>query len=397
MAHRFALLLVFAAASFAVDLNGSWTGPFGMFQPDGSVQTTGTVHLTLKVSGQSLTGTAGPSESEQHEIRNGKLDGSRVTFETPVHPGLVLRFDLTFDNDTLKGTAESLPGNLQLRARVELKRKAAAADDRAADREAVRAHIDRIFQAFIKKDKADLQATHAANWLGYLEGSRQMLRGVGEYMDYTAWFDPKSPYGMTGYKMREFDMIFHGDAAFVAFVADVDSNTPGGPLRRTLRITDFYTKTNGAWIQSGSNTDLHAETIEQQRQTPRRLSDDEKKKLLTAREAVWRAWFDGDRKALEALLPEELLAVDANGEWSNRKAVLEQSAQFAASGGKLVRLEFPKTEMQVYDDTAIVYSSYIYELEQGGNRSTSSGRVTEVFVNRNGQWVNPGWHMDAMK
>jgi hypothetical protein len=25
-------------------------------------------------------------------------------------------------------------------------------------------------------------------------------------------------YGMTGYKMREFDMIFQGDAAFVTFI-----------------------------------------------------------------------------------------------------------------------------------------------------------------------------------
>ena len=38
---------------------------------------------------------------------------------------------------------------------------AASQDDRAADREAIRAHIDRIFQAFIKKDAAELRATHA--------------------------------------------------------------------------------------------------------------------------------------------------------------------------------------------------------------------------------------------
>ena len=34
-------------------------------------------------------------------------------------------------------------------------------DDRAADREAIRAHIDSIFRAFIKKDAAALRATHA--------------------------------------------------------------------------------------------------------------------------------------------------------------------------------------------------------------------------------------------
>ena len=51
---------------------------------------------------------------------------------------------------------------------------------------------------------------------------------------------------MTAYTMREFDMIFHGDAAFVAFVADVESKTPSGPAKRALRIMDFYTKQNGA-------------------------------------------------------------------------------------------------------------------------------------------------------
>src|SRR5437763_17076628 len=85
----------------------------------------------------------------------------------------------------------------------------AADDNRAADRAAIRAHIDRIFQAFIHKDPAELRATHAANWLGYLEGSRKMIRGLEEYMNWTGYFDPKSPYGMSGYAMREFDMMCH--------------------------------------------------------------------------------------------------------------------------------------------------------------------------------------------
>jgi hypothetical protein len=41
-----------------------------------------------------------------------------------------------------------------------------------------------------------------------------------------------------------------------------------------------------------------------------------------------------------------------------------------------------------------VYSNYLYEIEIGGKRSTNTGRVTEVFVLRNGAWVNPSWHMD---
>jgi ketosteroid isomerase-like protein len=274
---------------------------------------------------------------------------------------------------------------------------AAPQDDRKADRDAIRAHIDSIFQAFIDKDVAKLRATHHQNWLGYLEGSTEMIHGVDGYMNYN-YVDPKSPYGMKSYKMREFDMIFKGDAAFVCFVADVESNTPSGPSKRALRISDFYTKQDGKWIQTGSDTALHPESAEEQYQTPRALSARMKKQLLDARESVWRSYFSNDRAALEKLIPEDTLTIEAgDNNWGNRNAVLEGAARFAKSGGKLLKLEFPKTEIQVYGFTAVVYSTYSYELEIGGQRSQQTGRVTEVFVLRKGQWVNPGWHMDSGK
>lgn len=275
---------------------------------------------------------------------------------------------------------------------------ARAQDDRAADRAAIKAHIESIFQAFINKDNAALRATHAENWLGYLRYGTTMIKGIGEYMDWNTQ-DPKQAYGMKSFKFREFDMIFKGDAAFVCFIADVEQITPDGPQHRAVQISDFYTKTNGQWIQSGSYTAPHPETIEESFAVPRRLDDQMKKRLLDAREAVWRAYFAGDRATLEKLIPEETIAVDAGGDsnWSRRPQILESSAEFAKSGGKLIKLEFPKTEIQVYGLTAVIYSIYSYELEMGGQRTTKSGRVTEVFVLRNGQWVNPGWHMDSGK
>lgn len=272
-----------------------------------------------------------------------------------------------------------------------------AQDNRTADRTAIQAHIDSIFQAFIKKDAAALRATHAENWLGYLDNSGRMLKGINDYMDWNQ-LDPKSPYGMKSYKFREFDLIFKGDAAFVCFVADVESNWPGAPPHRVLQICDFYTKNDGKWIQSGSDTGLHHETVDEQLAAPRPLGDEMKKRLLDAREAVWRAWFSGDRATLEKLIPEEAIAIESgDNNWSNRQKILDGSVQFAKSGGKLIRLEFSKTEIQAYGRTAIVYSNFSYELEVGGQRSARLGRVTEVFVLRNGQWVNPGWHMDSGK
>jgi ketosteroid isomerase-like protein len=394
--YGLAAILLATMTAFGGELTGTWTGTFEELAPDGSVRRTGGAYLELRLSGQTVTGTAGSSGSDQRAISNGKLDGARIlTFDVVQSQAPTMKFDLIFDGETIKGAVAAEGGGKRLAAKIDLKRKTI---DRAADREAIRAHIDRIFQAFINKNSAELRVTHAENWLGYLEGSRTMIRGVEGYMNWSGYFEPNSPYGMTGYKMREFDMIFHGDAAFVAFVAEVESKTPSGPFQRSLRITDFYTKQNGAWIQTGSDTELHPESNERRYQEFRTLSEPEKKSLLAVREAVWRAWFGGDRAALEKLLPQELVAMSpGDGGWENRKAVLDGSARFASSGGKLVRLEFPKTEIQVYGSTAIMYSNYVYEIEEAGKRSVKSGRATEVFVRHNDGWVNPSWHMDSGK
>ena len=120
--------------------------------------------------------------------------------------------------------------------------------------------------------------------------------------------------------------------------------------------------------------------------------------LLKAREAVWRAWFDGDAKALEAMVPPDTIVIGSGEErWRNQADILQSSARFHGAGGKLIRLEFPRTEIQWFGDAAVTYSQYLYETEESGKRSVTSGRVTEVFALRNGKWTNPGWHTDTEK
>jgi len=121
-------------------------------------------------------------------------------------------------------------------------------------------------------------------------------------------------------------------------------------------------------------------------------------RLLQVRETVWRAWFAGDTKTLEELVPPETIVMSGGEEqWKHQADVLRTATEFHAKGGKLVRLEFPRTEVQHFGDVAIVWSSYALETELEGKRSLSSGRVTEIFVRRNGQWINPGWHTDSTK
>jgi ketosteroid isomerase-like protein len=120
--------------------------------------------------------------------------------------------------------------------------------------------------------------------------------------------------------------------------------------------------------------------------------------LLRVREQVWRAWFAGDTKTLQQLVPPESIVMSGGEEkWKNQADVLRTAAEFHAKGGKLVRLEFPRTEVQRFGDVAIVWSSYVLETELDGKRTTVSSRATEIFVWRHGRWTNPGWHTDVEK
>jgi ketosteroid isomerase-like protein len=126
------------------------------------------------------------------------------------------------------------------------------------------------------------------------------------------------------------------------------------------------------------------------------LSADDRSEILRVREAVWRAWFANDTKTLQKLVPPDTIVISAGEEkWKNQAEVFQSAADFQKEGGKLVRLEFPHTEVQYFGDVVIIWSKYLVETETKGKRSLTSGRVTEVFVRRHGQWTNPGWHTDS--
>lgn len=117
--------------------------------------------------------------------------------------------------------------------------------------------------------------------------------------------------------------------------------------------------------------------------------------VLKVREAAWRAWFAGDEKALRAMLPEEFLAIGAAGpDISDRAKTLSGSKAFKEAGGKLVSLSFPETRAQRFGDTVVLYGSYEATMLVEGKESVMKGRLTEIFVKRDGKWLHPGWHLD---
>lgn len=268
------------------------------------------------------------------------------------------------------------------------------AGDRPADAAAIRANIESIFQAFVDKDRRKLAETHGAEWRGFTPFSGHVIRGRDGYMN-EATFEPGTPkgQGMVGYRIGEFDLVFYGDTAVVSFAAEVDRVYGNDKSTQKLTFVDVYHKDSAGWIQVASNTSLHPDAVADLMSAYRALGQDERASLLQARESVWRAWFAGDANALSRILVPELMTIGQDGSIGTRQSNLEHARAFAASGGKLTRLEFPSTQIQAYGNTVILYSSYVMELQTGGATTTERGMATEIFVRRNGEWVHTGWQL----
>jgi ketosteroid isomerase-like protein len=266
--------------------------------------------------------------------------------------------------------------------------------DRAADAAAIRKHIEGICQAFVDKDRAKLEATHGRDWRGFTPWSDHVIRGLDGYMN-EATFAPGTPKGegMVGFKLSDFDVVFYGDTAVASFILEVDRVEGGEKSTHQSTLLDVYHKGADGWIQVASNTSLHAAEVDRLMSVPRRVGPQERAQILEAREAVWRAWFAGDTTRLTTLVPPELITLEDSDDFGNRASTIEGSRGFAKSGGKLTRLVFPRTELQAYGQTVILYTTYEMDLTEAGQTRTDRGVATEVFVRQNGKWVNTGWQL----
>jgi hypothetical protein len=117
--------------------------------------------------------------------------------------------------------------------------------------------------------------------------------------------------------------------------------------------------------------------------------------VLAARETAWRAYFAGDVKALGDLLPTEFIGLGmTDGPFTDRAKTLDDARAFQQKGGRLVRLAFPETQAQQFGDVVVLYGRYEAVIQTDGVERTVRGRLTEMFVRREGKWLHPGWHLD---
>ena len=125
------------------------------------------------------------------------------------------------------------------------------------------------------------------------------------------------------------------------------------------------------------------------------LTEEVRKQLLDARTTAWQSFFRKDIAVVERILAPELIAIQQNSErWDNRARLIAIAKAIHEQGVQLLRLEFPHTEIQLFGDVAILYYTYVFETGLNGKSEVDAGRGTEIFVRRDGNWIDVGWHLD---
>lgn len=108
----------------------------------------------------------------------------------------------------------------------------------------------------------------------------------------------------------------------------------------------------------------------------------ERGEILKVRESVWRAWFANDAKALERLVPADTIVISSDeAKWKNQADILRTAAEFQADGGKLLRLEFPHRDSEVWrrgDHLDIVPGRDGRKRKARGGYRASNGDICEA-------------------
>jgi hypothetical protein len=112
--------LVLTLVAAPADVTGKWDGTLTSQREDGGSDEN-TALLILAQKDTTITGSVGGSETDQHPISSGKIEGNKITLVAKTSDGREFHIELTLDNDELKGTvvAGERRGQLLVRKRKE--------------------------------------------------------------------------------------------------------------------------------------------------------------------------------------------------------------------------------------------------------------------------------------
>lgn len=112
------LLLALSVGS-AADVKGKWEGKITGQRPDGTTNEDSAL-LILDQKDAVITGTVGGSETDQHPITSGTIEGNKVSLTaTHLSKEREFKIELTVEGDEMKGTLASG----ERRAQLVLKRR----------------------------------------------------------------------------------------------------------------------------------------------------------------------------------------------------------------------------------------------------------------------------------
>jgi len=107
-----AICTVFAAALAGAEVTGTWRGTI---TSEMARETTGgqiPAYMILRQLDGKVTGSAGGDEKMLFRIREGRVEGDRLTVEASPKEGTVLRFNLTVRGNVIEGDVEENGRNI---------------------------------------------------------------------------------------------------------------------------------------------------------------------------------------------------------------------------------------------------------------------------------------------
>ncbi len=98
--------LLFTCAAFGADITGRWTGTATAKSPDGEEHVED-VMLVLKQDGSTITGTGGSNEGDLRPLVKPALNGDTLTFDVESDEGAVFHVTLKISGETMTGEAKA--------------------------------------------------------------------------------------------------------------------------------------------------------------------------------------------------------------------------------------------------------------------------------------------------